>query len=435
MKRGFALILALALALLTGCEMFVPGPTERPSHWWGGAEPTDSAGPGQSQAPGSAGPSPSQAVWQEGSGTDFDRRFSKVITNICATGDTVYFSPPHPSNLIYYADKATGICLPLCGKPECTHSNENCNAYVGYTGLDGLASYNGRLYWVGYEKIMGRWKSCIVSMAYDGTDRRTVRELTDWTSPAYSGSLMQAEFHRGYIYKCYTAQEVVDGEAKTIAHVAAYSVEDDREALVILSEEISNAGQRIKIQTYEEYVYIALETADGAFELHRWDTRVGVLETLYRGTVSLSWTGMQFWVVEDGILFGSKEYTDPSEDTDESWEYALYRFSFETAEFEPVNRLRLSEEKNVNVTMMGGMVIANWWEPNSGDVRVLVKDFAGQTLLDAAFEDVAWYIAPYPLTGYGVDESYLYFFKYIEQQFIAVPRDGSEIRLLWSKDT
>ena len=429
MKKAIALFIAAALlpALLAGCEMFVPAPTERPSNWWNSAEPAGSADPG-----------PSQAVWREGTGTDYDRRFSVCFMDkICATEDTVYFCEYLGGNMIYYADKATGICLPLCGKPECTHKDANCNAYVGSSGIDCLSVYNGRLYWIGSEKVNNNWKDCIVSAAYDGTDRKVVRALTDWWgTSSYSWSNMQVEFHRGYVYKYYVSDEVVDGVTKKIAYVKAYPIEEDREAFVILREEIemiapNRSAYTARVQGYEEYVYIAIEeSADGAFELYRWDTRAGVLETLYRGEAPFDWD-REFLVMEDGIVFLGVEYADPDGDVEET---VLYRFTFDTGEFELLNRFRYNEGKHLSPVLSGGVMIANWRDADSGSLRVLVNNFEGETVLDATFEDVDWLYNSHGLAGYGADESYLYFFDNLKQ-FVTVARDGSGIRLLWSKDT
>ena len=84
-----------------------------------------------------------------------------------------------------------------------------------------------------------------------------------------------------------------------------------------------------------------------------------------------------------------------------------------------------------NLTISDGLVFANWVS-DSGSVRILVKDFAGQTVLDATFENVEWYFPPSSAAAvYGVDEDYLYFFR--RGQYIAASRDGSEIRLLFDR--
>ena len=440
MKKFIILLLSLGLllTLLSSCEMFVPDPTERPSNWWESAEPA-----------GSAEPSPSQTLWQEGVGPDYDRRF--VHDDICSTKDTVYFRSDKMvtesvggTDLIYYADKATGICLPLCGKPECTHSDGNCNAYAQGGMYSGLTNYNGRLYWIGQKGTWltggGQWY--VFSMAYDGTDRREVRKIpSDWVS----GQMQtRTVFHRGHVYTCNLRNEVVNGKAKEVVNVVAYPLDEgDGDGMAILrAEEVQY--NHVALQPYEEYVYIAFMTEDDVFELHRWDTRVGELETLYRGEAPLYWAE-QFWVTEDGVLFGTRELTDPDayneedwewpplEYPEESWEYAIYRFSFETSDFELVSRFHIADMYFTNVRLIDGLVIANWSEPDPHIIRVLVKDLAGETLLDATFDDVDWCIFPNAAMGcYGMDEEYLYFCK-LGQQYISVSLDGSEIRLLFDR--
>ena len=86
----------------------------------------------------------------------------------------------------------------------------------------------------------------------------------------------------------------------------------------------------------------------------------------------------------------------------------------------------------MNLIEADGVFVGNMLTESKGN-RFLVKDFTGQTVLDTTFEDIDWYDPPSLMSGIGMDESYLYFFKYSER-FIAVPLDGSEIRLLWSKE-
>ena len=420
MKKYIALLLALVLtlALLTSCELMAPGPTERPA-----IGQTERPSSGSAEPTGSADPGPSQILWQEGVGPDFDRRFSQIGSNVCSTENTVYFSYLMGVDLIYFADKTTGICLPLCGKPECTHDGENCNAYIG-RGLHGLTCYDGRLYWVGEDRFMGNWH--IFSMAYDGTDRRMGRELSDW------GSCLQAQFHKGYLYRSYYAQEVVNGVAKDTLYVSAYPMEGDGEGIVILSEEIDY--QQLAIQAYGDALYIAFEMENGTFALYRWSTRVGELETLFRETVPFNWN-RQLWVTEDGVILDGSVPTGPDGDPWASRENNIYLFSFDSSKIELLYQYWSGEEDGMNVIFGDGAVIANWM-PEPGRLRVLVRDFGGQPLLDETFEAGDWYYAPPvrngPMTGFGMDESYLYFFKYGEK-FISVAWDGSEIKLLWSR--
>lgn len=419
MKRTATLLLLLALTLLTSCELMVPGPTERPSI----GLPAETGGPVPTET---ADPVPSRMPWQEGVGPDFDRRFSQFGHYVCATGDSVYFNT-YGDNLIRYVDKATGICLPLCGKPECLHIDDTCNAYLygaGY-GAYCLANYDGRLYWVGQSK--NTRNRCIFSMAYDGTDRRTHREL-DSEVIGSSFTNWNLQFHRGYLYWSYQAQEVVDAEARETARVIAFPIDSDGESFVIFDESLSDAS--LNIQSYGDSVYIHIHGVDeGGFFLHlyRWDVRKGKLETLYHGNTPCL-VDRDFWVTEDGIMLLGEVPTGPEEQPWASREYNVYRFSFESGEIEQMYRFQVGG--NMNIIAADGVFVGNMLADSNG-IRILVKDFAGQTVLDTVFEDVDWNNPPGFMSGFGMDESYLYFFMWIDK-FIAVSRDGSEIKLLWT---
>ena len=413
MKRPITLLLALSLALLTSCELMAPAPTQRPSIGL----------PGEPAPTETADPVPSRMPWQEGVGPDADRRFSQIGVTICATENSVYFNMLG-DQLIRYADKATGICLPLCGKPECTHNNDNCNAYLYSVSIYGLSCYNDRLYWIDVNPK--NWlEECIYSMAYDGTDRRTERSL------GVAGGFLEAQFHRGYLYVSYRTQEVVNAEAKDTLHVVAYRLGSDEGPVEILNEEVRNLSQQIRIQAFGDIVYIALKAnEDGSdIELYRWDTQIGELETLFCGDIPFFWR-KEFWATEEGIMLYGNVPTGPEGNPWASQEYNIYRFSFESGEIEQV--YQFWEGENVNIFASDGVFVGNMLTEAKGN-RFLVKDFAGRTVLDTTFEDIDWYDSPGLMSGIGMDESYLYFTKY-SKLFIAVSRDGSEIRLLWTND-
>ena len=63
---------------------------------------------------------------------DNDRGLSAgTITQLCEIGDTLYYAMWNGTTyLLYYFEKPSGISGPLCGKPECQHTDKDCNAYV-----------------------------------------------------------------------------------------------------------------------------------------------------------------------------------------------------------------------------------------------------------------------------------------------------------------
>ena len=240
MRRLFAMLLSLmmTLSLLTSCEMFVPAPSEssRPN-----------------------------------------------------------FGLP-AGDMLYYADKATGISGPLCGRPECTHDNTDCNTYMGVPHFTWeLTDYDGRLYWVGKDDgIIKR----VYSAAYDGTDHREIRKLDD-DILGHEWNNSYVLFHRGCLYWSYLYNEVVDGEAKELARVIAFPLDGDQEGYVVLETEIH--GNYVQILPCRNSLYIVISnesgsTADQENIIYRWNIKTGEGEELYHGRFPLGMGGLMLLV-------------------------------------------------------------------------------------------------------------------------------------------
>lgn len=78
---------------------------------------------------------------------DTARSFAKfsAMVHAAETPDTIYFAG-YSDSYIRYVDKATGISGVLCGKPECRHDSDSCNAYVMLPKT--LFFDSGRLWWI-----------------------------------------------------------------------------------------------------------------------------------------------------------------------------------------------------------------------------------------------------------------------------------------------
>lgn len=126
---------------------------------------------------------------------------STTYKGICTTEDTIYFFTQPAANascFLHFTDIASGVTMPLCSKPECTHKDNACNAYLA-GGMDvyGLRIYEGKIYWMACEDYGLK----LMRMNVDGTDREvmfaldynTYKELTRLGTPTWV-------IHRGYIY-------------------------------------------------------------------------------------------------------------------------------------------------------------------------------------------------------------------------------------------
>lgn len=70
--------------------------------------------------------------------------------------------------MVYFIPRGSDSAYPLCGKPNCTHEDESCNAYCGW----GYGYYNGLLYYItpseNYDSIE------LVRMNLDGSNHTVV---------------------------------------------------------------------------------------------------------------------------------------------------------------------------------------------------------------------------------------------------------------------
>ena len=97
-------------------------------------------------------------------------------------------------NLICFCARGTNDFYPICSKPECSHEDEDCNAWCSGTSF---GYYKGALY--NYRRIAttdGAQPALdVIKRNLDGTDHQVVATLHgDWLG--FFGTL----FHRGKLY-------------------------------------------------------------------------------------------------------------------------------------------------------------------------------------------------------------------------------------------
>ena len=71
---------------------------------------------------------------------------------------------------LLYGDHGSDTIIKLCGRPDCTHSDEDCNAYFG--GCNNICYYGGYLYTFGYDGLY--------RINLDGSKRLLVFNLPDF---------------------------------------------------------------------------------------------------------------------------------------------------------------------------------------------------------------------------------------------------------------
>lgn len=366
----------------------------------------------------------------------FIHRFPEV--RAVETEDTIYFKGLH-DNYLKYMDKATGIGGPLCGKPECRHNNEDCNAYLNYGAMCILID-GERIYWINsgvHEK-----QHMLNSVALDGTGRREEaaypRELFEDISGYMYGVL-----HYGWIYFGDIVRTIEDGEEQVYNYVLALPMNDKDEPFEILRERTKNTNSLI-LQVYGDYLYIMTneesdESTDEVwlndFKLRRWSVQTQELELLYEDAAQLDMP-MEIWVTNDYVYFNRNTLS----------EGRIYRYEFVSGECEYL--FDYGDVRLGNLGIADGIVTGYDMTNNAGiyDFYSIIKDFEGNVLVNETYtfdlQDVCPYYSRYEADLLGRDEELAYYSFYgdhIDEEsgiltryisIIGVALDGSGARVL-----
>ncbi|MDD2212988.1 MAG: hypothetical protein PHR21_00355 [Oscillospiraceae bacterium] len=95
---------------------------------------------------------------------------------------------------IYYADRGSTNYVKLCGRPDCTHDSEDCNAYIG---SDTFSYYEDEIYYCQYETSEDKPRYELWKMQADGSQHEKVKTIYTASSSTLS---LQGFFHQGYYY-------------------------------------------------------------------------------------------------------------------------------------------------------------------------------------------------------------------------------------------
>ena len=384
-------------------------------------------------------------------GLDSDRGFIHygLMEGVCATQDTVYFTS---GDLIHYYEKATGISGVLCGKAECEHStaaDSTCNAYIG--SFFRVQIYNGRLYWIKW--VGSRMQIC--SMALDGTDHRTDRTVEAGFFASHTGN-RSAIFHRGALYIWIEEYAITNGVETASFDMAVVPLDPDEEPYMLFQEELSSwatqYGPNVTMQAYQDSVYLITSiagscenTPSGApdfydLQIRRYNAAAGELTTLYHDRESPIRYTVEMWATDDGILFLGDGQGHPylywldGESGRLSARFDNDHFAVYITE-DLVISSRYGSERS-NPSNPWGFTLAPQDIERTGELQVLLRNFAGEVLLDEA----------YPLSGRlgradfcGTDGTYAYFLstasfdgnsgstQYISLIGVALDGSGAEV--------
>ena len=96
-----------------------------------------------------------------------DRNQAFAWSNFVETSEAYYYDWDH---LIYFCPRGEATFRPLCGKPNCRHNDENCNAWFEGTSL---GYYDGAFYTTSSSRTNLR----VIRIELDGSDHREVAQV------------------------------------------------------------------------------------------------------------------------------------------------------------------------------------------------------------------------------------------------------------------
>lgn len=177
--------------------------------------------------------------------------------NVCSTEDGAYIAyGTDTGTFLFYYDYDAKKYTKVCNKPECTHSDDSCNAFlpdalmeVSYdTSL--IQKYDDAIYMGGLD---GK-KACLYKVACDGSERGKAIELFDAeVSVSKDDGATLAEYtsfvfciHRGYVYYC-----IRNGQNSSLYRKKLDGSSKSEETIVSIDEQ----NYVYRLEPYGRYIF------------------------------------------------------------------------------------------------------------------------------------------------------------------------------------
>lgn len=183
--------------------------------------------------------------------------------------------------VVIYIDKASKKAIPLCSKPNCTHTDpDTCDAYINITKQpDALVGardaaiqyYNGYLYAVcgEYDQSGLEYNTYLMRMITDGSQRENITGYFDFTANEWF-------IHKGYFY-CSTDSSII--------RISLESPKSKPEIIFETKYYIeSNTRAVTQLYAYQNYLYFVADERNEDDEGPGLSTKCINLDTLEVGT-------------------------------------------------------------------------------------------------------------------------------------------------------
>jgi hypothetical protein len=253
------------------------------------------------------------------------------LRNVMAeVGNGLVFFPDMGMNydlpLLYYWDTEQNLVVPLCGKADCSHTDETCNAYFEHPSIYTVNCYQDHIYLA----MQGEKSSeqQLVRVDLDGSNREVLCQIEaegdEWIVPNY-GLVYQDTFYMkvstnevneaGDSWAVYA--QPLDGKSKA---KCIYKPQDDAWSRHD-PDDLFICGDKLY---FSETKYRDTETEE---DLYCYDLNTGEL------TLLLSGESTGYVMCGDSIYFRTSRFTGDVLRGDKSMEYGpVFRYDLATGE-------------------------------------------------------------------------------------------------------
>ena len=241
---------------------------------------------------------------------DAVQKYNFLGTELCETVDALYGVLYSTPDYLRYIDKSNGVNGILCGKPECTHSNYECNGYV-MVGARGFSVYDNKIYWVGmipqeewYDT--GDYLWC---MDLDGRNRERLQPIDNEIHKLVSGN-MDVQIHRGYLYFSGWSDSVQEARGTRRVYIAVQKMDDSKSSAVILDKtyDADVVDICVRLMANDAYVMVTFQkplnenTVVRGIEILRWNSKNRECEVIYENAC-MDYIIQEMWIKNDRQIY------------------------------------------------------------------------------------------------------------------------------------
>lgn len=264
---------------------------------------------------------------------------------------------------IYYYDKASGISGPLCGKPDCNHTDNDCDAYIS-TGF-AIEYYNQSLYFIAYDHTVFPAELWLWKADSNGQNREKIKQL-DLKGLIIPNQPQTYFIHKGQLF-LFCLTDIVENGVPMMRAAILSSPLDDSQEFTTLWEEKSESVLHYTYRFSDQYVYVGSTYNGRTVHIFRINFLDGSTESLFS---------------EDGqgYLYGEIHLTKQNElYLSGATETTVYVWKIENGQ--KVNTITIESDSEYPPKILDGLVIDT--RQNEDNKRVAtVKTLSGETVYE-----------------------------------------------------